>query len=100
MEPIRTYHVFRFDSAGDAEDARLRITQLLTTPSGAKYLKDDPAKRAVILSGPPTTLYISPGSLEAATILWVNLPTSTVVRSSDLPRDLSLLFGATGDLPR
>lgn len=98
--PISTYHVLKFNSVAEAQDALHRITQLFTTPSGKPYLVDDPRKRAVILSGPSTTLYFSPGALEAAILLWIKLPTSTVIKSDELPKDLSLIFGETGDLPR
>ena len=98
--PISTYHVVKFKSVAEAQDAHHRITQLLTTPSGVSFLKDDPAKRAVILAGSSTTLYLSPGALEVAVLLWITLPTSTVINSGELPKDLSLIFGETGDLPR
>ena len=98
--PISTYHVCKFNSMEEAQDALLRVTQLLTTASGKPYLVDDPAKRAVILSGSPTTVYLSRGALEVAILLWIKLPTSTVIKSDELPNDLSLIFGETGDLPR
>ncbi len=98
--PISTYHLLQFEPAAKAQDAHHRITQLLVTSSGVPYLKDDPAKRAVILAGPPTTLYLSPGALEIAETLWINLPTSKVVHPSDLPKGLKLLIGEPSDLPQ
>lgn len=98
--PISTYHVFKFNTAAEALDTHYRITQLLKTSSGVPYLQDDPAKRAVILPGPSTTHYLSHGALEAAILLKIKLPTSTVVKSGALPKDLILIFGETSDLPR
>ncbi len=99
-KPIGDYYVLNFASLAKAQDARQRITQFLRLPSGTAWLRDDPLKRAVILSGPPTTLYLSPGALEIAGTLWIDLPTSKTIHASALPKGLNLIFGESLDLSR
>jgi hypothetical protein len=53
----------------------------------------------VILSGPPTTLYFSPGAFEAAYSLRIDLPTGKVINGVELPQSLSLIYGESLDVP-
>jgi hypothetical protein len=95
--PISEYHVFTFESLAKAQEAHSRIVRFITTRSGAAFLLDP--KRAVILSGPPTTLYLSPGAFKAGRTLWIDFPTGKVIKGVELPKGLSLIYGESLDVP-
>lgn len=99
-KPIINYIVFDFVNFATAKDAVRKIVGFTLLREGRAYLQDDSSKRVVMLAGLPTTLYLSPGALEIARTLWIDLPASKVVHASELPHGLTLLLGEAGDLPK
>ncbi len=96
-ELISVYHVFTFESLIKAQDVHQRIIRFVTSSGGAAY--EVGRMRAVILAGPPETVYLSPGAMEAARTLWIDLPTGKMIKAVELPKSISLIFGESSDLP-
>ena len=98
MNRVENYHVAEFKSHEACSAFREALILFIKEPGGSRFLKNEPRCVVWVPASSVTTVYLSPGAVQAVKHAGLLVSITAEIEVSELPRDKSLILGDTFDL--